>query len=164
MKQNIEPLSLGSSGVIDVPVDGRPARSTYRVVEEYGSDDQSTLPNALLLEVATHTGRKHQVRVHCASLGHPILLDPLYSSSNVDQKSKSSDKGQKKRHKSSPTPNKEVDGTVLAKAVSDLLLDNSRHQQERFFLHAASISVKELGISVNALLPRWWVEVTSQFT
>jgi hypothetical protein len=114
--------------------------------------------------IKTLTGRKHQVRVHCASLGHPILLDPLYPSSNVDQKSKSSDKGQKKRHKSSPTPTNEMDDTVLAKAVSDLLLDNSQHQQERFFLHAASISVKELGISVNALLPRWWVEVTSQFT
>ena len=164
MKQNIEPLSVGSSGVIDVPVDGRPARSTYRVVDEYGSDEQSTLPNALLLEVATLTGRKHQVRVHCASLGHPILLDPLYPSSNVDQKSKSSDKGQKKRHKSSPTPTNEMDDTVLAKAVSDLLLDNSQHQQERFFLHAASLSVKELGISVNAPLPRWWVDFTSQLT
>ena len=30
------------------------------------------------LELTPHTGRTHQVRVHCALLGWPILGDPVY--------------------------------------------------------------------------------------
>ena len=161
MKQIVDKLSLGSTGVIDVHVDGRPARSTYRVVKQYG---KSTSPTALLLEVATLTGRKHQVRVHCASLGHPIFLDPLYSSSrNIDRKSKTLEKRQKKQHSSPSTIIKESEKDLLPKAVSDLLFVNSQQQQhERFFLHAATLTIEELGISVDAPLPQWWVELIEQ--
>lgn len=31
-----------------------------------------------LIQVTILTGRKHQIRVQCASLNHPILNDPLY--------------------------------------------------------------------------------------
>jgi 23S rRNA-/tRNA-specific pseudouridylate synthase len=161
MKQIVDKLSLGSTGVIDVHVDGRPARSTYRVVKQYG---KSTSPTALLLEVATLTGRKHQVRVHCASLGHPIFFDPLYSSSsNIDRKSKTSEKKQKKQHSSPFTIIKESEKALLPKAVTDLLFINSQQQQqERFFLHAATLTIEELGISVDAPLPQWWVELIEQ--
>lgn len=30
------------------------------------------------LELTPHTGRSHQLRVHCEAIGHPILGDPLY--------------------------------------------------------------------------------------
>ncbi|KAL7527745.1 hypothetical protein ACHAXR_005212 [Thalassiosira sp. AJA248-18] len=93
------PLTIGSTGTIDAPVDGRPARSTYRVVGEYGKQPQQlslSPPESLLLQVETLTGRKHQVRVHCASLGRPIFLDELYSSSKSESKSKTKEKGQKK--------------------------------------------------------------------
>lgn len=36
------------------------------------------LRNSTLLEVAPKTGRRHQIRVHLYSIGHPILGDPLY--------------------------------------------------------------------------------------
>jgi len=39
---------------------------------------QSDFPYTLL-EVTLETGRTHQIRVHMAHLGHPVLGDPVYS-------------------------------------------------------------------------------------
>lgn len=36
------------------------------------------LDHATLIECRLETGRTHQVRVHCASIGHPLLGDPVY--------------------------------------------------------------------------------------
>jgi 23S rRNA pseudouridine1911/1915/1917 synthase len=49
---------------------GREARSSYTVDE--------ALDGAALLRVRIHTGRTHQIRVHLASLGHPIAGDATY--------------------------------------------------------------------------------------
>jgi len=49
----------------------REARSAYRVLESYGE--------LSLVQVAPQTGRTHQVRVHLAHLGHPIVGDDLYA-------------------------------------------------------------------------------------
>lgn len=50
--------------------DGRSARTHYRVDEEF--------PQCSLLTLNLETGRTHQIRVHMAYLGHPVLGDPVY--------------------------------------------------------------------------------------
>ena len=49
---------------------GKHAVTHYKVIRKLGS--------AALIECRLETGRTHQVRVHCASIGHALLGDPLY--------------------------------------------------------------------------------------
>ena len=49
---------------------GREARTNWRVIED--------LRGACLLECVLTTGRTHQIRVHMASIGHPLLGDGVY--------------------------------------------------------------------------------------
>ena len=44
------------------------------------------LRNSALVECRLETGRTHQVRVHMASLGHPLLGDPVYGRSGKDSR------------------------------------------------------------------------------
>lgn len=53
---------------------GREAISHYRVREQF----ESAYGKFSLLEVKIETGRTHQIRVHLASLGHPVVGDTLY--------------------------------------------------------------------------------------
>lgn len=46
--------------------------------------------NASVLLWRLHTGRTHQIRVHAAHIGHPIIGDDLYASSNTSNYSKKS--------------------------------------------------------------------------
>ncbi len=50
---------------------GKHAVTHYRTVQTFGRD-------AALVECRLETGRTHQVRVHMASIGHPLLGDPTY--------------------------------------------------------------------------------------
>jgi 23S rRNA pseudouridine1911/1915/1917 synthase len=52
---------------------GRPARTAYTVVRRYGQPREATLVEATL-----ETGRTHQVRVHLAAIGHPVIGDDRY--------------------------------------------------------------------------------------
>ena len=49
---------------------GKPAVTHYRVLERFG--------NYTYIECQLETGRTHQIRVHMASIGHPLLGDTVY--------------------------------------------------------------------------------------
>ncbi len=77
----------GESGVVDAPIGrsvssptrmavsrtGKEARTRYRVEERFGLPVPTTLVRAAL-----ETGRTHQIRVHLAAIGHPVVGDETY--------------------------------------------------------------------------------------
>ena len=77
-------------GTIDKPIDrhpqardkmavragGRPAVTHWEVLERYPGTGGDTV--ASLLKCRLETGRTHQIRVHLAAIGHPLLGDSVY--------------------------------------------------------------------------------------
>lgn len=76
----------GDAGTVDLPLTvdwpnrprqhvnhdtGRPAITDWQVIARG--------PDETRVALTPHTGRTHQLRVHMAALGHPILGDPLYA-------------------------------------------------------------------------------------
>lgn len=82
------PWMGGAQRRVDAPV-GRDPRQRLRmaVVDLQRSPGKAAMTdferldsadNACLLRCTLHTGRTHQIRVHAASMGHPLLADALY--------------------------------------------------------------------------------------
>lgn len=83
----VEGRVVEERGVVDAPIgrstrtptlmavraDGRVARTGYEVLARIEK------PNAMtLLRLQLDTGRTHQIRVHMATIGHPVVNDPRY--------------------------------------------------------------------------------------
>jgi 23S rRNA pseudouridine1911/1915/1917 synthase len=60
--------------VVSVEEGGRAAITHWQVKERFG--------NYTLMHFQLETGRTHQIRVHSAKIGHPIVGDPIYSSAH----------------------------------------------------------------------------------
>lgn len=71
-KQAVFPLDLTQKGKVAV--------TNYVTCETFGHEPRQPVgtPQAALVECRLETGRTHQIRVHMAHLGAPILGDPLY--------------------------------------------------------------------------------------
>lgn len=73
-------------GVIDAPIARKPLPSLLREVSPEGKPSVTEFQvlqrqeSHCLLELRPVTGRTHQLRVHCAYMGFPILGDPQYGS------------------------------------------------------------------------------------
>ena len=68
------PQDRKKMGIVSVEDGGRAAITHWQV--------QERLANYTLIHFQLETGRTHQIRVHSAKIGHPIVGDPLYSSAH----------------------------------------------------------------------------------
>jgi 23S rRNA pseudouridine1911/1915/1917 synthase len=66
---------IAEKGIIDTPIEGRAARTEYFLLRRAPSPRNEWLS---LLDLVPHTGRTHQLRIHLADEGFPILGDALY--------------------------------------------------------------------------------------
>lgn len=66
------PVDRKKMAVVSVEQGGRSAVTHWQVKERFG--------NYTLMHFQLETGRTHQIRVHSAQMGHPIVGDPVYSS------------------------------------------------------------------------------------
>jgi RluA family pseudouridine synthase len=77
----LEGAPEGDEGIIDLPIasargrmkigaGGKPATTHYRVVRRFRGYS--------FVEAHPATGRQHQIRVHFAAIGHPLVVDSLY--------------------------------------------------------------------------------------
>lgn len=78
-----------ASGVIDLPIGRHPVDRKKMSVMSKRNRDARTLwrvkelfDTASFLEIEIKTGRTHQIRVHCASMQHPVLGDTVYGYRN----------------------------------------------------------------------------------
>ena len=60
--------------------DGASAQTEFQVIKHFSrlSNSQLLASSFSLLRLAPRTGRKHQIRIHLAHIGHPIVGDKLY--------------------------------------------------------------------------------------
>ncbi|KAL7567450.1 hypothetical protein ACA910_021408 [Epithemia clementina (nom. ined.)] len=164
-------LETQDQGDIHLPVDGRPARSFFRVLERFRPTgpamhadwsppspqsvnvdvDHNVSKNkgvflAALLQLTTHTGRKHQVRVHAAQgLNAPVLGDTMYMMHNKN--------GHVDVHDAMIHSQRTAPAANVRKPASP----TTTAAKERFFLHAQKLSLPSLGVNVEAPPPEWWM-------
>lgn len=86
---------LEDAGIIDAPIARKPLPSLLREIREDGKPSVTEYEvlerkeKLCKLKLRPITGRTHQLRLHCAHMGYPILGDPQYGSEESIQYSDS---------------------------------------------------------------------------
>ncbi|MFH1618362.1 MAG: RluA family pseudouridine synthase [bacterium] len=73
-----KPVREYGSGRMGISAAGKSSLTRFKVLER--------LKNHTLLQVNPVTGRRHQIRVHLYSIGHPVAGDPLYGDRKLQNK------------------------------------------------------------------------------
>jgi len=144
---------------IESPVQGHASRSrvtlldTFELLDPEKDADGSDIANAqaattaALLRVEPFTGRRHQVRIHCAdALKAPVLLDPLYGlpvATETANDTTETGKNKKNRQKQKPPKGKAAQASPP-------------QAKQAFCLHASSLAIPMLDVHVESPLPLWW--------
>jgi 23S rRNA pseudouridine1911/1915/1917 synthase len=82
----VEGRVFPSASLIDRPIARLAPPSTKRIIAEYGQVAQTQYQvvdfrtDSSVLDITLLTGRTHQIRVHLAGIGHPLIGDTLYGS------------------------------------------------------------------------------------
>ena len=105
---------------------GRTAVTHYEVRERI----DSPYGKFALVDVRIETGRTHQIRVHMASIGHPVVGDTLYGAAGVLRSSAAPRKASRKRNA------REHEASTVAPEVQPGALRLNRN-----FLHAAAVEL-----------------------
>lgn len=75
---SLDELTHKKQLTIRTPVDNKSAISHLEPIEYCSTKNQS------LVKVTIETGRKHQIRIHMASIGHPVIGDRLHGNAGCD--------------------------------------------------------------------------------
>ncbi|WP_270912187.1 RluA family pseudouridine synthase [Staphylococcus saprophyticus] len=89
-KANVHSLLPIKPQTIDMPIGKDKFHSNKRRVSSTGQSAITHILNSKMikedvceLEIKLDTGRTHQIRVHLAEIGHPVIGDPLYGNSTL---------------------------------------------------------------------------------
>jgi len=81
---------LEGEGTVNAPIYRPDINKTIRAIGEQGDEAITnwkalkSFDNKTLLEIKTVTGRTHQIRVHCAHIGHALVGDEMYGAKVTD--------------------------------------------------------------------------------
>ena len=132
------------AGVIDLPIGRHPRHRKKMSVKSRQSRPTETrwqikeaFAEVTLLEIDLRTGRTHQVRVHCAAMGHPLVGDATY--------------GKKRKREKVLSPKTKGALKTARRQMLHAWQLNFLHPRERKLMHFESALPSDMALVLDAL-------------